>query len=75
VTAMATLPWEELMGQLPSSLLLTAPSPCRSATHKTQKKTHTHTRASLHSRAFCKHPFLLLLRDWLGQLNPWLEFP
>jgi hypothetical protein len=43
VTAMAALPWEELMGQLPSSLLLTAPSPCRSATHKTQqKKTHTH---------------------------------
>jgi hypothetical protein len=37
VTAMAALPWEEeLMGQLPSSLLLTAPSPCRSATHKTQ---------------------------------------
>ncbi len=38
VTAMAALPWEQLMGQLPSSLLLTAPSPCRSATHKTQQK-------------------------------------
>jgi hypothetical protein len=50
VKAMAALPWEELMGQLPSSLLLTAPSPCRSATHKTQQKKHT--RASLHSRAF-----------------------
>jgi len=53
VTAMATLPWEELMGQLPSSLLLTAPSPCSSATHKTQQK-KKHTRASLHSRAFAR---------------------
>jgi hypothetical protein len=41
VTAMAALPWEQLMGQLPSSLLLTAPSPCRSAKHKTQPKKQT----------------------------------
>ncbi len=41
---------------------------------KPNKKKHTHTRASLHSRAFASIVLFLLLRDWLGQLNPRLEF-